>query len=70
MFLISISHCDRMSLAKSGKTTDVLLECDTRGCHKFPVAVQVFEADLAQVLANGNSRGRYDFQAQKTCYGK
>lgn len=70
MCLISLIHCDRISLAKLGKTTDVLLECDTWGCHKFPVAVHVFEADLAQDLANGNSRGRYDFQAQKTCYRK
>ena len=42
---------------RAGKTTDVLLECDNPGCQKFPVAVHVFGADLAQVLANGGTAG-------------
>lgn len=42
---------------QASKTTDVLLECDTQVAKKFPVAVNVFGADLAQVLANGQQRG-------------
>lgn len=57
LFTISLIHCDRMGLAWPGKTTDVLLECDNPGCQKFPVAVHVFGADLAQVLANGEQQG-------------
>ena len=30
LFPISLIHCDRMGLAGVGKTTDVLLECDTQ----------------------------------------
>lgn len=40
-----VIYSDRMGLAKSVKT-DVLLEYDTWGCHKFPVAVHIFQADL------------------------
>lgn len=50
-----VIYSDRMGLAKSVKT-DVLLEYDTWGCHKFPVAVHVFQADLALVLANGKHK--------------
>ena len=52
---------------QAGKTTDVVLECDTPGCQIFPVAAYVLGADLAQVLANGEQQGRWDFQAKTTC---
>lgn len=49
-------QCDRIGLALRVKTADVLLKCDTWVAKKFPVAVHVFQADLAQVWANGKQQ--------------
>lgn len=58
LFPISIIRCDRMGLAKSDKTTDVLHECDTQVAKNSQWQCDVFGADLARVLAGkGEQQG-------------
>lgn len=57
LFPISLIHCDRMGLAGPVKQQMFCSNVTPAMPKKLPVAVRVFGADLAQVLANGEQQG-------------